>query len=94
MPRPERVALDGRYARLEPLDPARHGADLLASARQPSGDDRFRYLFEEPPADMAAFRPWFAMTDGDWPRLKAGFEAWLRPENFDAGGQQRGRLAF
>ncbi len=211
VPRPERVVLDGRYARLEPLDPARHGADLLASARQPGGGDRFRYLFEEPPADMAAFQPWldkaaasadplffavidratgraegrqalmrvepahgvveighilwgpaiarsrvatealylsaaavfdtlgyrrfewkcnslnepskraavrfgftpegvfrqhmvqkgrnrdtawFAMTDGDWPRRKAGFEAWLRPENFDAGGQQRSRLAF
>ena len=211
VPRPERIALDGRYARLEPLDPARHGADLLASARQPGGDERFRYLFEEPPADAAAFQPglegaaasadplffavidkqtgraegrqalmridpahgvvevghilwgpaiarsrvatealflsaahifdalgyrrfewkcnnlnepskraagrfgftpegvfrqhmvqkgrnrdtaWFAMTDGDWPRLKAGYEAWLQPENFDADGQQRSKLAF
>lgn len=211
VPRPERIALDGRYARLEPLDPARHGADLLASAQQPGGDDRFRYLFEEPPSDAAAFQPWlegaaasadplffaaidkrtgraegrqalmridpahgvieighvlwgpaiarsrtatealflsaahvfdalgyrrfewkcnnlnepskraarrfgfsfegifrqhmvqkgrnrdtawFAMTDRDWPRLKAGYEAWLRPENFDADGQQRSRLAF
>lgn len=57
-PRPERKALDGRYARLEPLDPARHGADLLASAQAPGGDERFRYLFEEPPADLAAFSPW------------------------------------
>ncbi len=211
VPCPERIALDGRYARLEPLDPARHGADLLASAQQPGGDDRFRYLFEEPPTDAAAFQPWlegsaasadplffavidkqtgraegrqalmridpahgvieigsilwgpaiarsrvatealflsaahvfdalgyrrfewkcntlnepskraarrfgftpegvfrqhmvqkgrnrdtawFATTDGDWPRLKAGYEAWLRPENFDADGQQRSRLAF
>lgn len=211
VPRPECITLDGRYARLEPLDPARHGADLLASAQQPGGDDRFRYLFEEPPADAAAFQPWlegaaasadtlffavidkgtkraegrqalmridpahgvievghvlwgpaiarsrtatealflsaayvfdalgyrrfewkcnnlnepskraarrfgfsfegifrqhmvqkgrnrdtawFAMTDGDWPRLKAGYEAWLRPENFDVDGQQRSRLAF
>ena len=210
-PRPERSALDGRYARLEPLDPARHGADLLASAQQPGGNDRFLYLFEEPPADAAAFQPWleeaaasadplffavvdkrtgraegrqalmridsaqgvieighilwgpaiarsriatealhlsaahvfdalgyrrfewkcnnlnepskraaqrfgfmpegvfrqhmvqkgrnrdtawFAMTDGDWPRLKAGYEAWLRPENFDANGQQRSSLVF
>lgn len=210
-PRPERVVLDGRYARLEPLDPARHGADLLRSAQEPGGDDRFLYLFEEPPADAAAFTPWldtaatsvdlmffavidrktgraegrqalmriepahgvieigsilwgpavartriatealflfaayafdtlgyrrlewkcndlnepskraarrfgfqfegvfrqhmvakgrnrdtawFAMTDGDWPRLKAGYEAWLRPENFDADGRQRSRLTF
>jgi RimJ/RimL family protein N-acetyltransferase len=211
VPRPERIALDGRYARLEPLDPARHGADLLASAQQPGGGDRFRYLFEEPPPDAAAFQPWlegaaasadplffavidkrtgraegrqalmridpahgvieighilwgpaiarsrvatealflsaahvfdalgyrrfewkcnnlnepskraaarfgfsfegvfrqhmvqkgrnrdtawFAMTDEDWPRLKAGYDAWLRPENFDADGQQRSGLAF
>ena len=210
-PRPDRTTLDGRYARLEPLDPARHGADLLASAQQPGGDSRFRYLFEEPPADAAAFQPWldkaavsddplfsavvdkrtrraegrqslmridpahgvieighilwgpaiarsrvctealylsaahvfdtlgyrrfewkcnndnapskraarrfgfthegvfrqhmvqkgrnrdtawFAMTDADWPRLRAGYEAWLRPENFDAAGQQRAKLGF
>ncbi len=48
MPRPERTALDGCYARLEPL----------ASAQQPGGDDRFRYLFGEPPLDAAAFQPW------------------------------------
>ena len=211
-PRPERVTLDGRYARLEPLDPARHGSDLLASAQQPGAVDRFRYLFEEPPAGAAAFAPWlegatastdplffavidrgtgraegrqslmriepahgvvevghilwgpaiartrvatealylfaayvldtlgyrrfewkcndlnepskraagrfgfaaegvfrqhmvqkgrnrdtawFAVTDGDWQsRLKAGYEAWLRPENFDAAGRQKTRLTF
>ena len=31
---------------------------------------------------------WFAMTDEDWPRVKAGFEAWLAPGNFDEAGQQ------
>ncbi|MGE0284525.1 MAG: GNAT family N-acetyltransferase [Parvibaculaceae bacterium] len=56
--RPERSFLDGRYARLEPLDPARHGADLLASSQAPGADDRFRYLFEEPPADKTAFAAW------------------------------------
>lgn len=209
--RPDRMPMDGRYARLEPLDPARHGNDLLASARQPGSDDRFRYLFEEAPADLQAFSPWlekaaasqdplffavidkatglaegrqalmridtangvieignilwgpamartriatealflfashafdtlgyrrfewkcnnlnepskkaalrfgftfegifrqhmvakgknrdtawFAMIDADWPRLKAGFEAWLRPANFDEDGQQKTRLRF
>ncbi len=211
VPRPERTVLEGSYARLEPLDPARHGADLLRSAQQPGADDRFLYLFDEPPADDAAFTTWiekatastdplffavidretgraegrqslmriepahgvieignilwgpatartrvatealylhaayvfdtlgyrrfewkchdlnepskraaqrfgftfegvfrqhmvtkgrnrdtawFAMTDADWPRLRAGYEAWLRPENFDGDGQQRGRLVF
>jgi RimJ/RimL family protein N-acetyltransferase len=37
---------------------------------------------------------WFAMIDADWPRLKAGYQAWLRPENFDADGRQLARLAF
>ena len=38
---------------------------------------------------------WFAMTDGDWPAVKAAFEAWLAPENFDAAGaQKRGLTAF
>ncbi len=37
---------------------------------------------------------WFAMIDRDWPRLKAGYEAWLDPENFDEAGRQRQRLRF
>lgn len=211
VPRPERIVLEGRYARLEPLDPAKHGDALLASAREPGADDRFRYLFEDAPADMAAlsawldkasasadplffavidkrtgraegrqalmridavhgvieignilwgpaiarsriatealylfaryafdtlgyrrfewkcnnhnepskraaqrfgFTPegvfrqhmvqkgknrdtaWFAMVDADWARLKAGYEAWLAPENFGENGQQRARLGF
>lgn len=35
---------------------------------------------------------WFAMIDGEWPRLKAAFETWLAPANFDETGQQRQRL--
>ena len=31
---------------------------------------------------------WYAMLDGEWPRVKAAFEAWLRPENFDGQGRQ------
>ncbi|OCJ16161.1 GCN5 family acetyltransferase [Rhizobium sp. AC44/96] len=209
--RPDRVVLDGRYTRLEPLDPAKHGEQLFASAQQPGADDRFRYLFEEVPADLAAFTPWlekaaaspdpmffavidkktgraegrqalmridaahgvieignilwgpaiartrvatealylfasyafdtlgyrrfewkcndlnepskraalrfgfdfegvfrqhmvakgknrdtawFAMIDGDWPRLKAGYEAWLAPSNFDEAGNQKSKLTF
>jgi RimJ/RimL family protein N-acetyltransferase len=209
--RPARAPIEGRYTRLEPLDTAKHGADLLRSAQQPGAEDRFRYLFEAAPADMAAFTPWlersvasedplffavidkatgraegrqglmridtangvieignilwgpeiarkrvatealylcaayvfdtlgyrrfewkcnnlnepskraaqrfgfafegifrqhmvqkgrnrdtawFAITDGDWPKLKAGYEAWLAPENFDAEGQQKSKLSF
>lgn len=207
--RPGRTVLDGRYARLEPLDAERHAEDLLASALEPGTEARFRYLFDPPPGDageMAAwmkkaaasddplffavidcatslaqgrqalmridpangaievgsilwgpaiartriatealylfarhvfedlgyrrfewkcdsrnepsrraalrfgfsfegiFRQhmvvkgrnrdtaWYAMLDHEWPGLKARFESWLEPDNFDAGGQQKRRL--
>ncbi len=32
---------------------------------------------------------WFAITDRDWPAVRADFEAWLDPGNFDAEGRQR-----
>jgi len=35
---------------------------------------------------------WFAMTDEDWPVLKAAYETWLAPENFDPSDQQVKRL--
>jgi len=35
---------------------------------------------------------WFAMLDSDWPRLRAEYERWLAPDNFDAAGQQKTRL--
>ena len=209
--RPERITLEGHYTRIEPLDPARHGDDLYASARAPGAEDRFRYLFEDAPADRSAFSPWlekaassadplffatidkrtgraegrqalmridnthgvieigsilwgpaiarsrvttetlylfasyvfdtlgyrrfewkcnnlnepskraaerfgfvfegifrqhmvakgqnrdtawFAMIDADWPRLKAGYERWLSPENFDEAGHQKTKLSF
>ncbi len=44
--RPERVVLDGRYCRLEPLDPARHGDDLFRASTPPDAARRFRYLFD------------------------------------------------
>lgn len=37
---------------------------------------------------------WFAIVDNDWHRLKAGYEAWLRPENFDEAGRQKAKLVF
>ena len=209
--RPTRVTLEGRYARLEPLDPQRHGAGLLAASQAPGAEARFAYLFEGPPASAADFgawlakaaasadplffavvdratdraegrqalmridplhgvievgsilwgpaiartrvatealylcarhvfetlgyrrfewkcndlnepskraalrfgfsheglfrqhmvvkgasrdTAWFAMIDRDWPRLRAGYEAWLSPANFDAGGRQIRKLGF
>ena len=36
---------------------------------------------------------WFSLLDREWPAVRHGFEQWLRPENFDAAGRQRERLA-
>ena len=35
---------------------------------------------------------WYAITDEEWPAVRHGFRAWLRPENFDAEGHQRRAL--
>jgi RimJ/RimL family protein N-acetyltransferase len=37
---------------------------------------------------------WFAMLDKDWPRLKAAYERWLAPTNFEANGAQKTQLRF
>ena len=36
---------------------------------------------------------YFAIIDRDWPRIKAAFERWLDPGNFDANGRQKQSLA-
>jgi RimJ/RimL family protein N-acetyltransferase len=36
---------------------------------------------------------WYAAVDGEWPTLRAAFEAWLAPDNFDEHGRQRTRLS-
>ncbi len=208
--RPGRVILEGRYARLEPLDIERHHATLFESAQATGAAERFRYLPNQPPEGLDDFNAWlqtvvagtdplffavidkatgraegrqsflridpangvieighilwgpaiarsrtatealflfanyvfslgyrrfewkcdsrndpsrraaerfgfsfegifrqhmivkgqnrdtawFAMTDGDWVRLKPGYERWLRPENFDEMGHQRSPLTF
>lgn len=35
---------------------------------------------------------WFSVLDGEWPALRAAYEAWLDPSNFDADGKQKRRL--
>jgi RimJ/RimL family protein N-acetyltransferase len=36
---------------------------------------------------------WYSILDDQWPLIRAGFERWLAPENFDASGRQRQRLS-
>lgn len=59
-PRPSRVTLPGRYVTLEPLDPLRHAADLLAASDVADAGAKFRWLFEAPPQDAASFTDWVA----------------------------------
>ncbi|HET7034913.1 MAG TPA: GNAT family protein [Thermomicrobiaceae bacterium] len=35
---------------------------------------------------------WFSILDGEWPAIRANFQHWLTPENFDANGRQRASL--
>jgi RimJ/RimL family protein N-acetyltransferase len=57
-PRPPRTPLAGRFCRIEPLDAARHAADLWAA----NGDDRegrlWTYLAYGPFATEAEYRAW------------------------------------
>ena len=36
---------------------------------------------------------WYSILDGEWPAIRAEFERWLDPGNFDRTGAQRTRLA-
>jgi RimJ/RimL family protein N-acetyltransferase len=36
---------------------------------------------------------WFSILDSEWPALKAAFERWLDPGNFDTSGRQRQSLS-
>lgn len=54
---PERVVLEGRYARLEPLA-SNHAEALLAAVTVPDLAERFAYLPADPPLTVEAFRDW------------------------------------
>lgn len=45
---PARINLEGRYVRLEPLEPLRHGGDLWERSSGPANDDLWTFLFEGP----------------------------------------------
>ncbi|HEY5080559.1 MAG TPA: GNAT family protein [Bauldia sp.] len=36
---------------------------------------------------------WFSITNNEWPAVKAAFERWLAPKNFDGTGKQKASLA-
>lgn len=62
-PRPERLPLDGRYVRLEPLGAAAHGDGLYTASTVSDADARFAWLFEYPPASREAFQEWMEQAE-------------------------------
>ena len=57
-PRPTRRILDGRYVRLEPLDPGLHGDDLFEASSVADAAGRFAWLPDNPPQSRAEFQTW------------------------------------
>jgi len=60
--------------------------------------ERFGFTFEGEFQQFAVYKgrnrdtAWFAMLDHEWPEIKAAFDAWLAPQNFDASGIQKAAL--
>jgi len=70
-PRPARVVLEGRYARLEPLGAA-HAPALYEASAAPGAERRFAYLADAPPAALADIAAWIGrMAAGDDPLFSA-----------------------
>jgi RimJ/RimL family protein N-acetyltransferase len=57
-PRPSGDALEGRWCRLERLNPERHAESLYEASTAPGAEERHRFLFERPPATRAEFGAW------------------------------------
>lgn len=58
--RPSAPVIEGRYVRLERLDPARHADELFEASDTAEADQKFRWLPEAPPSDRDGFRAWVA----------------------------------
>jgi RimJ/RimL family protein N-acetyltransferase len=84
---PQRLVLEGRFVRLEPLE-RRHAADLFEVSNMADGQERYRWLFEAPPASLAAVEEWIERANAGADRYVAvidrrtgrtvGRQGWLR----------------
>jgi len=63
---PQRVVLEGRYVRLEPLALA-HLDGLWAASTEADGQERYRWLYDEPPRSREELAAWigFASRSND-----------------------------
>lgn len=57
-PRPPRSAMHGRFCRVEPLDPVRHGDDLFAANQLDRNGRNWTYLVQEPMREIGTYRAW------------------------------------
>jgi RimJ/RimL family protein N-acetyltransferase len=57
-PLPPRTAMEGRFCRIEPLDPARHAADLHEANLQDRENRIWTYLPYGPYAQLSDYRAW------------------------------------
>ncbi len=67
-PAPERLPLQGRYARLVPLH-AGHAADLYAASAGEENRARFNYLFEPQPQKLADVETWIKTVNSSFDKL-------------------------
>lgn len=85
-PKPPRVTLEGRFARLEPLSTI-HAADLYAASSGAGAEQRFAYLADPVPPDAADMHRWVAANSvKDDPLFSAVID--------EATGQVAGRQAL
>lgn len=87
-PLPERIDLTGRYVLLEPLDPARHLADLSALALDPAADSTWNYLPYGPFDNAAAYEAHLRAQAASSDPLFFVFR------NLDADGAAQGIASF
>jgi RimJ/RimL family protein N-acetyltransferase len=55
---PPRTVMEGRFCRLETLDPGRHAHDLFAANSLDKDGRNWTYLFQDPFADFESYRAW------------------------------------
>ena len=59
-PLPQREWIEGRYCRLEPLDPALHAEPLYAADAHEDGDGSWTYLAYGPFGSLESYRAWIS----------------------------------
>jgi RimJ/RimL family protein N-acetyltransferase len=72
VPRPPRTAMEGRYCRVEPLDPGRHARELYDAYALAADHRNFTYLLSGPFDTFEAYRDWLeSVRAGDDPLFHA-----------------------